>query len=91
MAILTNADYQNIKKRVKLDPVSRAEFRAWGLDKQTWYDLFQSVEDWFVSGFSVAPSTSFKSEIETITGATTNARAKATAYVWMGWRYDKNP
>lgn len=91
MATLTAEDFQSLKKRIKADAPTRAEFKAWGLDKTTWYELFQAVEDWFVNGFSTAPATSFKAAVEAVTGATTVARAKAVALVWMGWRYGANP
>jgi hypothetical protein len=91
MAILTNADYQQIKKLAKNDLTARAEFKAWGLSKQVWMDLFQAAEDWFVNGFTATPSNSFKDALEVEAGAMTNAQAKQVGYVWMGWRYANNP
>ncbi len=91
MTTLTSSDYRDIKKRIRRDPTARSEFKIWGLDKPTWYALFQTVEDWFVNGFSTTPTNSFKAAIESVTGATTNARAKVVGFIWMGWRYQKNP
>ena len=91
MAILDNTDFNAIAKLIKKDPTEYAEFKAWGLSKSVWKSAFQTAEDWFIDGFLVSPTTSFKAEIETVTGATTNARAKAVGYAWMGWRYRRNP
>lgn len=91
MAVLANADYTDLKKRIRRDPASEAEFRGWGLSKATWMAMFQTIEDWFVNGFTVQPTNSFKDEIETETGPCSNAQAKQAGYVWMGWRYARNP
>lgn len=91
MAVLTNADYQQIKKFVRNDPTARATFKAWGLDKQTYKDVFQAAEDWFVNGFSTTPSSSFKAALEAQVGAMTNDQAKQIGFVWMEWRFRANP
>ena len=91
MAILDNDDFHDIKKIIRRDATARAVFKAWGLDRPTWKILFQTVEDWFVNGFSTTPSNSFKAEVETVTGTATNAQAKQVGYVWMGWRHKANP
>ena len=91
MPILTDSDFRDIKKRIRKDPGARAEFGAWGLSKQAWKSVFQVVEDWFVSGFSTTPASSFKSALTAEVGVITNAQAKQIGFVWMGWRYAKNP
>jgi hypothetical protein len=91
MAVLTNDDYQDIKKFIKNDPTARAEFKAWGLNKQVWMDMFQAAEDWFVNGFLSTPSNSFKEALEVEAGAMTNGQAKQVAFVWMCWRSKANP
>ena len=91
MAILEDSDFQDIKKRIRNDPVARAEFKAWPLSKQVWKDVFQAAEDWFVNGFTATPSSSFKAALEVEAGAMTNAQAKQIGFVWMGWRHAKNP
>lgn len=91
MAVLSTSDYQDIKKFIRSDETARAEFKSWGLDKQTWMDAFQGAEDWFVNGFTSTPSSSFKSAIELETGATTNARAKQVGFIWNCWRAKANP
>jgi hypothetical protein len=91
MAVLGNNDYQQIKKIIRNDPVSRAEFKSWGLSKQVWMDMFQAAEDWFVNGFDATPSNSFKAALEAEAGAMTNAQAKQTGYAWMAWRAQEKP
>ena len=91
MAILGNDDYQQIKKFIRNDPTARAEFKAWPLDKQTWKDAFQAMEDWFVNSFTSTPTETWKTAIDAVTVPATNGQAKQLAYVWGGWRYRKNP
>lgn len=90
MATLNSTDYEQIRQKIKSDPVSNAAFRTWGLSKSTWYALFQAAETWFVTGFTSTPTTSFKAAVEAVTGTATNAQAKQVAFVWMGWRFEKN-
>ena len=89
MATLTTADFANLKKRIKHDSVARSTFKAWALDKATWYALFQAAEDWFVNGFSTQPTTSYKAALEAIAGTMTNPQAIQVGKVWMGWRYTR--
>jgi hypothetical protein len=91
MAVLTNTDYQKIKKFIRNDSTAKAEFKAWGLDKQTWKNVFQEAEDWFVDGFTSTPLTSFKAALEVEAGASTNTQIKQTAYAWMCWRVKVKP
>ena len=91
MAVLDNDDFTQIKKFIRNDPTARAEFKAWGLSKQEYKDMFQAAEDWFVNGFTATPSNSFKAALEVEAGAMTNAQAKQVGYAWMGWRFRNNP
>lgn len=91
MATLDSSDFEAIRRHTREDPTALAVFKSWGLSKPIWYSLFQATEDWFINGFSVAPTTSFKATVEGITGACTNNQAKQVGYVWMGWRHDRNP
>ena len=92
MATLTNADFQDIRRRVYADATYRASFKAWGLSKAQYQAALQAAETWFVGGFTVAPTTSFKAAIEAAIGQScTSAQAKLVGYAWAGWRFSANP
>jgi len=86
MAILSDADYQQIKKAARADPIVYQTLKAWGLSKTTWKAALQAVEDWFTNGFSAQPASSLKASIEAETGACTNTQAKQLVKAWMTWR-----
>ena len=85
MATLNNADFTEIKKLIKRDATARDIVNAWGLDKQTWKDLFQEAEDWNTNAFLTTPTTSFKAALDVIT-TTTNQRAKMIWTIWSRWK-----
>lgn len=91
MATLNSQDFKDIQQRIRSDPAARAEFKTWPLTKQQWYDLFQAAETWFVSAFTTTPTTSFKAALAVVYPSITNAQAKQIAFVWMGWRFMRNP
>lgn len=87
MATLDNSDFTEIKRISRSDAQMWEVLQAWGLDKATWQAALQAVEDWFVNAFNVsAPSTTIKAEIETETGACTNAQANQLTHAWIRWR-----
>jgi hypothetical protein len=69
MATLTNSDFTEIKKIAKR-PQFWPTFKAWGLDRATWENTFQAMEDYFVNAFTTRP----------------DGQAKAIADVWGIWR-----
>lgn len=89
MATLTDENFTEIKNIIRNDSSLHSVFRNWVLSKSVYKAAFQSAEDWFVNGFSQAPSSSFKAAIELVTGATTVARAKALAVAWIKWRFNQ--
>lgn len=90
MAVLSNADFTEIKQNIASNVDIKSTFKTWGLSKQVWKDTFQAAEDWFVNGFTVTPTNSFKASLEVVAGAMTNAQAKAIGRAWMSWRFDKD-
>ena len=92
MAILDNTDFQKIKKIIKSDPAASGVFKTWGLSKAELKSAFQAAEDWFVTGFTVTPTTSFKASLEASdAGSMTDAQAKQVGFIWMAWRFKVNP
>ena len=98
MATLDNDDFTSIRQYITRDPIAKAEFKSWGIDKATWKALFQEAEDWFVNGFTTTPTTSFKGALDAVAAAAlpdpftvTNAQAKQIGYVWTDWRQAKRP
>jgi hypothetical protein len=87
MAVLDNNDYTQIKRLIQSNPDAKAIFKVWGLDKQTWKDLFQAAEDWFVGAFTTTPTTSFQDALDAV-ATTTTAQAKWVGKVWFMWRID---
>jgi hypothetical protein len=85
MATLTNSDFTEIKKIAKR-PQFWPTFKAWGLDRATWENTFQAMEDYFVNAFTTRPAGSWKAALEVEGGAMTNGQAKAIADVWGIWR-----
>lgn len=85
MAILTDADFLQIREIISTNPAIKAELKFWPLSKATWKLAFQASEDWFVNGFNATPTTSYKAAIVAITGAATNAQVKALASAWIKW------
>ncbi len=63
MAQLTDSDYTKIKKLIKTDATARSIVKAWGLDKATWKNLFQTCEDWNTNAFNTTPTESYKAAI----------------------------
>ena len=88
MATLTVDDYTAIKRHIS-GSFAKSVLKNLPLDKQTWKDVFQAAEDWFVFGFTDTPTESFKSAIESVAGALTLNQAKAIGVVWMQWRWGK--
>lgn len=85
MAILTDANFKEIREIININPAIKAELKFWPLSKANWKLAFQASEDWFVNGFNTTPTTSYKSAITAITGAATNAQVKALASSWIKW------
>lgn len=87
MATLDDSDFTEIRRIANADANMKAQLKAWGLSKAEWQAALQAIEDWFVSAFNVsAPSTTIKAEIETETGACTNAQANQLTRAWLRWR-----
>lgn len=86
MAVLDDSDFTQIKQIVNADSAMKAELKAWGLSRAEWHAALQAAEDWFVSGFSLTPSSSFKAAIEVETGSCTNAQANQLGRAWFRWR-----
>lgn len=85
MAVLTNSDFNEIKNHIKASG-NYDTFAAWGLDKATWKNVFQTCEDYFVNAFAARPATAYKPAIEAVAGAMTNGQAKAIFDVWVTWK-----
>lgn len=90
MATLTGADYQEIRQVINSDATIKAVFKAWGLSKQTWYAVYQAVEDWVVNGFATQPASSLKVAIDAVVGTSTNAQARKIVLTWIRWRFGKD-
>lgn len=87
MATLDNDDFSEIKRITKNDANMWNVLKSWGLSKSTWQSALQAVENWFVEAFNVlAPNTTIKEEIETVTGTCTNAQANQLVRSWIRWR-----
>ncbi len=86
MATLVGTDYTWIKKWIRRTPEVWAEFKPWSLDKQTFYDALQAIEDYEVAGFNSTPTTSKRTAIEAETGVTTSIRAQYLWLAWVSWR-----
>jgi hypothetical protein len=86
MAVLSNADYTQIKQLVQSRSGLRTTFKTWALTKTQYKNLFQETEDYLVNAFSVRPAVSYKATLEAIDASVTNAQAKAVDDAYTLWK-----
>lgn len=86
MAVLTDANYTEIRQIVKSNPDAWSSHKGMGLSKPVWENTYQAAEDWFVDGFAITPTESFTAALEGEAGSMTNAEAKWIGKVWFEWR-----
>lgn len=90
MPILTSADYTMIRQKIRANSEANTAFKAWGLDRPAWYDLFQTLEDWYFDGFLTRPATSSKVALNAVTSIT-NTQAQIVSDIWMEFHASRNP
>lgn len=86
MAVLADTDYQWIQTWIQVHPSAKTEMKVLNIPKTTWRSVFQTLETYMVSAFTTRPVRSVKAELETITGALTNAQALAIYDAWNAWK-----
>lgn len=86
MATISDAGFTKIKEWVRGNKAIYNEFRTWGITKTTLKSALQAVENYMISAFSTTPTTSVRSAIEAVTGATTPTRAQYVFVVWAQWK-----